>query len=70
MQFKVYGKTDLDVNDMPKQERLSSLEFSKKAISDFMPGTLQPWFIRRQDGNPTQLVVVNDLIKSVKKKEV
>ena len=70
MRFKVYGKADPDVNDMPTQGRLSSLEFTKKAISQFMPDKLQSWLIRRQDGNPTQSVAVNDLIKLVKKKEV
>ena len=45
MQFKVYGKADPDVNDMPTQEQLPSLEFAKKALSHFMPDKLQLWNI-------------------------
>ena len=70
MWLKVYGKADPDVNDMSTQERLSSLEFTKKDISYFMPDKIQSWSIRRKDGNPTWSVSVNDLIKLVKKKEV
>jgi hypothetical protein len=48
--------------------RLSSLEFWKKAISFFR---LIPWnSSTSQEGNPTKSIVVNDLIKRVKKKEV
>ena len=68
MKFKVYGKADPDVNDMPAEGRLSSLEFVKKALFHFMPDKLQSWNIRREEGNPTRLVAVNDLIKLVKKK--
>ena len=35
-----------------------------------MPDKLQSWSVRRQDGNLTRSVAVNDLIKLVKKKEV
>ena len=70
MQFKVYGKADLDVNDLPTQGRSSSFEFAKKALSHFMPDKLQSWSVRRKDGNPTQSVAVNDFVKLVKKKEV
>ena len=70
MQFKVYGKADPDVNDMPTEGRLSSLEFVKKTISHFMPDKLQSWNIRRQKGNPIRLMAVNNLIKLVKRKEV
>ena len=70
IQFKVYGKADPDVNDMPTKGRSSSLEFGKKALSHFMPDKLQSLNIRRQEGNPIRLVAVNDLVKLVKKKEV
>ena len=70
MQFKVYGMADPGVNDMPTQGRLSSLSFYKKAISHFMPDRITTWSVRRQDGNPTQSVAVNNLIKLVEKKEV
>ena len=48
--------------------RLSSLEFWKKAISFFR---VIPWnSSTSQEGNPTKSIVVNNLIKRVKKKEV
>ena len=70
MQFKVYGMADPGVNDMPTLGRSSSLEYYKKALSHFMPDRLSPWNVKRHEGNPTRSVVVNNLIKLVKKKEV
>ena len=61
---------DPGVNDMPILGRSSSLQYYKKAISHFMPDKLSPWNVCRQEGNPTRSVVVNNLIKLVKKKEV
>ena len=68
--FKTYGIPNPGVDDFPTEGRSSSIEFSKKAISFFMPNQLAHWDVRTKSGNPTKSVQVNDLIKAVKKAEV
>ena len=69
--MKSYGKESPNLSiDMPTEGRSSSLEFAKKSISYFMPNRLLPWNEQTRTGNPTRSVLVNNLIKEVKKKEV
>jgi hypothetical protein len=68
--YKVYGIPNPSESDNPTKGRSSSIEFSKKAISFFMPNRLAHWDVRTSSGNPTKSVKVKDLIKLVKKKEV
>ena len=56
--------------DIPTEGRSSTLESAKKAISYFMPNKLLAWNKQSRSGNPTRSVIVNNLIKEVKKKEV
>jgi hypothetical protein len=67
---KAFGVPDPTAEDNPIHGRASSLSYYKKAISYFMPNKLMPWNAITKEGNPTKSVLVNDLIKAVKKKEV
>ena len=67
---KVYGIPNPTDGDNPTKGRSSSIEFAKKAISYFMPNRLAHWDVQTNRGNPTKSVLVNELIKRVKKKEV
>ena len=57
-------------NDTATKTRNITLEFSKKAISSFQPNRLLPWNEQSNSGNPTQLALVNDLIKQIRKEKV
>ncbi|KAG1713439.1 hypothetical protein DVH05_001226 [Phytophthora capsici] len=58
-------------NDMrPLYRRSNSLEFTKKAISNFMPRCNITWDPVTEQGNPTRSDAVNKLIQKVKKFEV
>ena len=71
MANKLFGRPDPDYEvDKPTLGRSSSLAFTKKAISYFMPNKLMGWNQGTHQGNPTKSVLVNDLIKDVKKMEV
>ena len=48
----------------------SSLEYYKKGLSYFIPNRLMAWDPRSQTGNPTKSTEINDLIKSVKTRQV
>ena len=67
---KAFGDPDYDVHrgDRPGFARSSSLEFSKKAISFFMPYRLTPWV--DGSGNPTRSAIVNNLLREVRQFEV
>ena len=67
---KVYGSPNPTDEDNPTKGRSSSIEFGKKAISYFMPNRLAHWDVQTNRGNPTKSVLVNKLIKQIKKKEV
>jgi hypothetical protein len=67
---KAYGIPNPTENDHPTEGRASSLAYAKKAISSFMPNKLMAWNERNREGNPTRSPMVNNLIKTVKKKEV
>ena len=66
----MYGSPNPTDEDNPTKGRSSSIEFGKKAISYFMPNRLAHWDVQTNRGNPTKSVLVNELIKKVKKKEV
>ena len=65
-----YGAAEPDRDDDPLQARSTSLMFWKKAISHFMPKRLMALNSISQVGNPTRGIEVNELIKTVKKKEI
>jgi hypothetical protein len=67
---KVYGTPDPGPDDNPTLGRHTSIEMAKKAISYYMPNKLTKWNCMAQNGNPTKSVEVNELIKTIKKKEV
>ena len=71
MCLKVYGlQLPNFETDIPTKGRSSSLEFSKKAISYFMPNKLLAWNKQTHSWNPTKSLLVNNLIKRAKKSEV
>ena len=70
MCMKVYGDPDPGPDDNPTEGRSSSLEHYKKCLSYYMPNKLTAWNVMTSSGNPSRSIVVNDLIKVVKKKEV
>ena len=71
MAKKAFGKPDPNLEvDQPVCGQSSSLEFTKKAISFFMPNRLIPWNEETRSGNPTRSTIINDFIKSVKVLEV
>jgi hypothetical protein len=70
MCMRAYGKVDPDGDDRPAFCRSSTLEFCKKALSSFMPNRIPAWNVLTLSGNPTKSILVNDLIKAVKKHEV
>jgi hypothetical protein len=65
-----YGTPDPGPDDHPTGRRSSGLSFAKKAISFFMPHKNMHWNVESEHGNPTKSLVVNDLLKQIKKAEV
>ena len=63
MAHKVYGKPDPD--DLDRQICIHRI--LEKAISYFMPNKLMKWNMATNTGNSTKSVVVNKLIKRLKK---
>ena len=70
MCLKVYGKEEPGPDDSPIEGRSNSILYWKKAISFFMPNHQTGWDVLTNSGNLTKSVKINDLIKTVKKKEV
>ena len=70
MCLKVYGKEEPVPDDNPIEGRSNSLLYWKKAISFFMPNRQPTWDVLTGTGNPTKSLEINELIKTVKKKEV
>ena len=68
--IKSYGKINPTGDDNPKSGRSNSVAYAKKALSYFMPNSNQNWDVRTKSGNPTKSVLVNNLLKAVKQKEV
>ena len=60
---KAFGTTQPWDTDKSTQGRFNSLEYAKKRISYFMPNKLMKWESQNNSGNPTKLVIVNELIK-------
>ena len=67
---KAYGMVNPGDGDNPRKARSSSLYFWKKAISYFMPNKHMQWNELANVGNPTKSILVNEMIKKVKTKEV
>lgn len=72
MRLKSYGTLDLTFDQNPTQGRSSSLAYTKKSISHFIPNRLMAWneMSVPPAENPTRSTVVNDLSNLVKMKEV
>lgn len=68
MNLKTFGTTDPPGDANPVSARANTLAVDKKAISFFMPNR-DKWSATRMEGNPTQSMQVNSLIKRVRKKE-
>ena len=68
--MKAFGTATPGPDDRPNLCRSSTIAFSKKAISYFMPNRLPTWNVDTQAGNPTKSVSVNNLIKRIKRHEV
>ena len=65
---KAWGKTTVNYrsnNDQPKYQRLNSLNFSKSAISHYMPDQDMQWNERDQCGNPTRSKAVKSCLDRV-----
>src|SRR5690606_40529953 len=58
------------IDDCPTGVRSSTLAYYKKAISKFMPRKNLVWDVIRGEGNPTKSILVNEMIKNVKRFEV
>jgi len=69
MSMKAFGVRNPGPDDNPTLGRSSSLEQYKKAISFFMPNKLTPWNVMARFGNPTRSIVVNQLLRRVRKQE-
>ena len=67
---KVFGTSSPSEDCKPTYGRASSMEFTKKAISFYMPNRLMKWDVQNRSRNPTKSVLVNKLIKRVKKHKV
>ena len=68
--FRAYGVREPTEDDRPTQARSSTLMYTKKALSKFMPRKHQTWDYIRAEGNPTRSEDVNQMIDQVKKFEV
>ena len=67
MCFVVFGNPDTAQSAQPKL-RSVSIKYWKKALSYFF-NTTSKWNKEAQCGNPTQSLVINRLIKAVKRQE-
>ena len=65
--MKVFLKRNPGPDDNPLGGCSSSLMYYKKALSYFMPNRLMAWNELTSQGNPTKSVLLNGLIKAVKK---
>ncbi|ETN10651.1 hypothetical protein PPTG_09758 [Phytophthora nicotianae INRA-310] len=70
MHKQAYGDPEPAEDMKPVHRRSSTLEFTKKALSSFMPRVHTSWDPVTERGNPTRSDAVNKLIKKVKKFEV
>lgn len=67
---KTYGQPDPPTgHNLPPIARSNSLNYWKKALSFYMPNRLMVWDEINKRGNPTRCTAINDLIKTVKRKE-
>ena len=67
---KAYGMADATLENNSIGARSNSIHFSKKAVSFFMSNKNTQWCVMNKCGNPTRSMLVNELIKMMKKKEV
>jgi hypothetical protein len=67
MKLRAYGTPDPGPDANPTHCCSTSLEYWKKALSNYMPNRLMHWHVTSQQGNPTKSIEVNDLIKKTKK---
>ena len=67
---KAFRKPDSNESNRPTEGRSASIEFAEKVIFYFMPNKLMKWGMTTNTGIPTKSVLINQLIKRVKKQEV
>ena len=70
LNIRAYGVSHPTEDDRPILNRLSTLQFYKKAISSYMLNGNSHWDDVLNRGNPTKSKEVNDMIKQVVKHEV
>ena len=70
MSNKVFGTSSLPKNSKPTRGRSSTIEFSKKAISYFMPNKLMKWDLESNCRNPKKSAALNKFIKRMKEHKV
>ena len=68
--FKVFEISSLSESNEPAEGWSSTMEYINKVISYFMPNKLMKWDLQSNSGNPTKFMIVNELMKRVKKHEV
>ena len=56
--------------DKPIQGRSSTIDYSKEVLLYFMPNKFIKFDLHSNSGNPTKSVLINELIKRVKKHKV
>lgn len=69
LNFKAYGKVNPGEEDRPTYARSTTLAYTKKALSKFMPRKRQVWDYPSGKGNPTRSDEVNDMIEHVRRLE-
>ena len=70
LSLKIFGTTSPLATEKATQGRSSIIEYSKRAILYFMPNKLVKWDLQGDSGNPTISVIINELIKRVKKHKI
>ena len=68
--LKVFGITSQSATDKSTQGRTSTIESWKKVILYFLPNKLMKWNLQSNSWNPVRTVIINKLIKRVKKHKV
>ena len=68
MANRVFGKPNPNDGDWPTEGMLASVEFAIDGISYFMPNKLMKWDVVNNSGNPTKTIIVNELMRRVKRK--
>ena len=68
MCYQTYGKNNASNDDTPLK-RVETIEFTKKALSFFMP-SCQEWDPKSKSGNPTKSKIISQFMNALKVKQV